>query len=181
MAGRSARPNRMTTLPMPKAEQITVKIMKGKEPLKDQGERAEYIREIVVNYKGPRRKSPEFDGAATVTNFLRDTLIDNSREHFIVLFLDTRNRVIAYSISSLGTKNLCTVHPGEIFQKAVLVGAASIIVAHNHPSGNLIPSEEDRKITRQLREVGSLLQIAVLDHIIVTDEGHYSFCEQGAL
>ena len=141
-------------------------------------EPTQYVREVIVNYKGPRRKSPQFTDAASVTGFLRGTLIDNSREHFIVLFLDTRNRVISYSISAIGSKDRCQVHVAEIFQKAILVGAASIIAAHNHPSGDAQPSEMDRAITQRLRQAGELLNIGLLDHIIVTQDGHYSFCEQ---
>jgi len=142
-------------------------------------EREEYIREVFVNYKGPRRKSPEFDRPETVTSFLRRTLLDNSREHFIVLFLDSRNRVISYSITGLGTKDRCPVHGAEIFQKAVLVGAASIIIAHNHPSGDLRPSDEDKTVTRRISEGGQILGIPLLDHLIVTEDGHYSFSEHG--
>jgi len=144
-----------------------------------QGEPADYIREVIVNYKGPRRKSPVFDRPEAVTAFLRGTLLDNSREHFIVLFLDSQNRVIGYSITSIGTKNRCPVHPAEIFQKALLVGATSIIVAHNHPSGESQPSEEDRTVTKRLSDAGRIVGVPLLDHFIVTEEEHYSFADHG--
>ncbi len=144
-------------------------------------DRTDFIREIVVNYRGPRRKSPEFERPWEVAYFVRTMLLDNSREQFIVLFLDGRNRVIGYSRTAVGVKNSCPVHIGEVYQKAVLVGAANIIVAHNHPSGDPAPSPEDRRMTADLRKAGELLGIPLLDHLIVTDEGHFSFNESGQL
>jgi DNA repair protein RadC len=135
-----------------------------------------YVREVRINYHGPKRKIfkviRESKDAAEI---IKRLLPDNSREHFIGLYLNGAHEVIAYSIIATGTANACPVHPREIFQSAILSGAVSILVAHNHPSGSVEPSSADRSVTHNLKEAGELLNIKMLDHLIVTDTGHYSF------
>jgi DNA repair protein RadC len=109
--------------------------------------------------------------------FVRKVLPDNSREHFVVLHLDSTNQIISYAVVSTGTANSCPVHPREVFQGAVLVGAIALIVSHNHPTGDLTPSGDDRKITTRLNEAAALMGIKIHDHVIVTDGGFYSFAE----
>lgn len=94
------------------------------------------------------------------------------QECFAVLTLDGANRLIDSAIVFQGTLDYSLVHPREIFAKALEDRAASIILAHNHPSGNLSPSPEDRRVTEKLKEIGELIGIAVLDHIIVTKSGY---------
>ena len=103
---------------------------------------------------------------------------DKKKEHFIVFFLDTRNQKIKQDIVSIGTLNTNIVHPREVFEPAVRHLASQIIVAHNHPSGDVRPSKEDEKITRQLVDAGKLLDIPVLDHIIVSEKEYYSFASK---
>lgn len=101
--------------------------------------------------------------------------IRNKRqEHFAVLTLDGANRLINNTIVFQGTLNQSLIHPREIFAKAIEDRAASIIVAHNHPSGNAEPSEKDINITNNLKEIGNLLSIQVLEHIIVTKNSYAS-------
>ena len=101
--------------------------------------------------------------------------IRNKRqEHFAVLTLDGANRLINNTIVFQGTLNQSLIHPREIFAKAIEDRAASIIVAHNHPSGNVEPSEKDINITNNLKEIGNLLGIQVLEHIIVTKNSYAS-------
>ncbi|MEX0934938.1 MAG: DNA repair protein RadC [Candidatus Paceibacterota bacterium] len=88
------------------------------------------------------------------------------KEHFAVFFLDTRNQEIKREIISIGTLNASLVHPREVFEPAIRVNAASVILAHNHPSGDCTPSNEDKKITKRLVEAGKLLGIEVRDHVI---------------
>lgn len=142
---------------------------------------SEYVREIVVNYKRQRRRAPLFDSPESVTRFLRETLTDNAREHFIALYLSATNQIIGYAVIGIGTQNRCLVNTVEVFQKAVLLGAYGLIVAHNHPSGNPTPSPEDKSITERLGKGAELLGIKFLDHIIFTDEGHFSFNEMRLL
>lgn len=99
---------------------------------------------------------------------------DNKKEHFVIFYLDTRNQEICREIISIGTLNESLVHPREVFEPAIRNSAAQIIVAHNHPSGNPEPSEEDIQITMKLVEAGKLLGIELFDHIIVTKENFFS-------
>ncbi len=138
---------------------------------------SDFIREVIVKYRGPKRRSPSFRDSEAVTSFLRRLLVDNSREHFIVLFLDVTNRIASYSIIAIGGKQSCPVDVTGIFQRALIVGASSIIVSHNHPSGDAKPSEEDQRITKVLCEIGKTLRINVLDHIIISDDEHFSFSD----
>ena len=91
-----------------------------------------------------------------------------AKEVFKVFLLDSNNAVISSEIVSIGTLNMSVVHPREIFKLAIIKGANSIIMVHNHPSGNVEPSREDIEITQRLRDAGELLGIRILDHVIVS-------------
>jgi DNA repair protein RadC len=138
-----------------------------------------HIREIRVNYRGPKLEPKTIRSAEDAVGFIRKVMPDNSREHFIVLFLDGSHQIVSYAVAFTGTGNSCLVHPREVFQRAVLVGAIAIVASHNHPSGNSEPSEEDRAITVTLKKAGECLGIKLLDHIIVGFDSHYSFCAMG--
>ena len=101
--------------------------------------------------------------------------IDQEKEHFYVMHLDIRSRVKLVELVSLGTLTASLVHPRETFRRAVMQGSASIIVAHNHPSDEVEPSDEDTKTTKLLHEAGNILGIQLLDHIIFTNDKFYSF------
>jgi DNA repair protein RadC len=116
----------------------------------------------------------------TVYESLRD-MRSLKKEHFVAIYLDTQNEEVAREIISIGTLNASLVHPREVFEPALRHVAASIIVAHNHPSGNLKPSHEDLLVTKKLVDSGILLDIHVLDHIIVTNTGYVSMKERGLL
>ena len=107
---------------------------------------------------------------------LEDT-IDQEKEHFYVMHLDVKNRVKLVELVSMGTLNASLVHPRETFRRAIIAGSASIIVAHNHPSGDVEPSDEDTKTTKLLFEAGQLLGITLNDHVIFTNDGFFSFRE----
>jgi DNA repair protein RadC len=102
---------------------------------------------------------------------------ESKKEHFVVFYLDIRNREIQREIVSVGTLSASLVHPREVFESAIVHHCAQILVAHNHPSGNLEPSEEDFALTKRLVEAGKLLGIEVLDHVIVSKAGYRSFRE----
>jgi len=102
-------------------------------------------------------------------------------EEFYLLSLNAANRLIKCSLISKGILNASLVHPREVFKTAILEAAASIILLHNHPSGEVLPSFEDESITNRLIEAGQLLNIPVLDHIIVGGRGYYSFREKGLI
>lgn len=139
------------------------------------------IREVTAKYIGARKKSERIREAGDAAPFIRKLIKDPEREHFIALYLNGTHEVKTYSVVSIGLLNSAPVHPREVFRGAILVGSASIIVAHNHPSGNLEPSPQDLKVTRDLQEAGTVIGIKLLDHIIVTQESYLSFQEKGLI
>ncbi len=115
-----------------------------------------------------------------VWNELKD-IRDHKKEHFVIFFLDARNQEIKREIVSVGSLNANLVHPREVFEPAVRHLAAQVIIAHNHPAGDLDPSEHDIEITKRLKESGEVLGIELVDHIIVTRNGYTSFKEKQLL
>lgn len=101
------------------------------------------------------------------------------KEHFLAIYLDTGNQEVAREVISIGTLNASLVHPREVFEPAIRNLAASIILVHNHPSGDLKPSHEDLLITKKLVDSGNLLDIHILDHIILSSKAYTSFKEKG--
>ena len=112
---------------------------------------------------------------------LRNKLRGKKKEHFLLISLDRRNQIIDIQTISIGNLDSSIVHPREVFKAAISDIAASVILVHNHPSGNTEPSDEDIKLTRRLAESGSTLGIAVLDHIIVGDSSYCSMKDRGML
>jgi len=106
---------------------------------------------------------------------------DNKKEHFVIFYLDPRNQEIKREIISIGSLDASLVHPREVFEPAVRNLAAQIILAHNHPSGDPEPSEDDLTITKRLVEAGKIMGVEVIDHIIVVKNGFLSFKEKGLL
>ena len=115
----------------------------------------------------------------SIFNYYKDKLKDKLQEHFYCVYLDTKNHIIKDKLLFIGTINQSLVHPREVFKEAYLLSASSIICIHNHPSGNVNPSNNDIIITKQLKEVGTLLGINVLDHIIIGKDTYYSFNDNG--
>lgn len=108
-------------------------------------------------------------------------LRDEKQEIFTVMMLDSKNRFLREERISLGTLNHSIVHPREVFKSAIRESAASVILVHNHPSGDSSPSGEDIRLTDRLVAGGKLLGIQVLDHLIIGEAKYYSFCDQGRL
>jgi len=106
---------------------------------------------------------------------------DEVKEKFVVVILNTSNCVQAIEIVTQGVLNSSLVHPREVFRPAIVFSAASIIVCHNHPSGNPEPSQEDIVITKQIVEAGKIVGIPVYDHVIFTNDRYTSFVERGLL
>jgi len=106
---------------------------------------------------------------------------DRKQEHFLCVSLNGANEVITTRVVSIGLVNKTQVHPREVFADPITDRASAVILAHNHPSSDISPSKEDVLLTRQLKEAGETLGIAVLDHIIFSQKGHYSFLENGCL
>lgn len=137
------------------------------------------IREVAVSYRGAHRKiGTPFRRPADLVEFVRALIGGEAREHFVAIFLDGRHRPIGYQIVSVGTATASLVHPREVFQPAVGIGACAVIVAHNHPSGDPKPSQEDRDVTRRLVKAGDCLGIQLLDSVVLGTTGHFAFKEE---
>lgn len=122
-----------------------------------------------------------FKESADVASYLRNRFKDYTTEAFGVLFLNQANRINHFEILSNGGITATVADPRVIFKKALEENAVSIIVCHNHPSGNLKPSRADEEFTRNLIQAGKYLDIQLLDHIIVNEGGYYSFADEGKI
>ena len=121
--------------------------------------------------------------SADASTLLHTYLADVDREHFVVLMLDQKNKIIGINTVSVGSLTASVVHSREVFKPAILSNAAAIILAHNHPSGAPQPSQEDRVLTVRLVAAGKLLGISILDHVIIGDgtSAYFSFADEGLL
>ncbi len=126
------------------------------------------------------KDGPIISSPRQAANLLNPFLSGADREHFVILMLDAKNRAIGISTISIGDLFSALVHPREVFKPAILANAASVLLAHNHPSGDPTPSGEDVAVTRRLGEAGELLGISVVDHVVLGDKGRWvSLRERG--
>jgi len=137
--------------------------------IKAAAELSKRLESPIAEGENPVVKSPE-----DVANIVRSRLKGKKKEHFLVLCLDTRNRLINCKPVSVGSLDTSIVHPREAFKEAVSSCAASVIFVHNHPSGDTEPSKEDVELTKRLAKAGEIMGIDVLDHIIVCDKNYLS-------
>jgi len=114
-----------------------------------------------------------------VANLVRSKLRGKKKEHFLALLLDTRSQLIKVSEISIGSLDTSIVHPREVFKEAISASAASVIFAHNHPSGDPEASEDDIELTKRLVKAGEVIGIDVLDHIIIGDKKYLSLKREG--
>ncbi len=121
-----------------------------------------------LNQKAIKINSP--DDAVKVLSFIRN----KKREYFVALYLDAENKLITHEIISIGSLDSSLVHPREVFYPAIQHKAVSVIIAHNHPSGNLTPSSHDIQITKTLSQAGQILNIHLIDHLIITQNNYTS-------
>lgn len=135
------------------------------------------VKEKSIKYEKRKITSPS-DAEILCRNFLEDS----DREKLIAISLDTKNQPTNINVVSIGSLNSSIVHPREVFKLAILSNANSIIISHNHPSGDPTPSREDINITKRLKECGELIGINLIDHIIIGDEGSFtSLKEKGII
>lgn len=120
------------------------------------------------------------DSPKKIFEFLKEKIGKETKEHFVILYFDTKNNLIFDEIS-IGTLNASLVHPREVFSKAITNHASHIVIAHNHPSGDSTPSSDDINTTKRLVEAGKLLGIAVIDHIIVSKNDYSSLKENNLI
>jgi len=128
---------------------------------------------------------PDCNTPATVYQILQPIInasTNNQQEAFYVIALDNKTRMLQAPVEVFkGVASACYISAREIFQKALLMNAVSIIIAHNHPSGSLDPSSQDIAITRQIKEAGDIVGIRLLDHIVISKNGYMSFADMGML
>ncbi|MCM8783698.1 MAG: DNA repair protein RadC [Candidatus Omnitrophica bacterium] len=127
----------------------------------------------------PAYKSKELTSPEKVYRLIKSKLKDYHKEHFYIIALNSRGHLIAEV--SVGSLDASIVHPREVFGEAIKNKAAAVILVHNHPSGDPEPSEEDLEITKRLKEVGKILGIEVVDHIIVAKDSFFSFKNKGLI
>jgi DNA repair protein RadC len=138
--------------------------------------RLQMVREEVEYYGSKKVQSPK-DLEEVVRKFIGDA----DREIFLAVNLSSANKINSIHVISIGSLNQSLVHPRECFKAALLCNAQVVVFAHNHPSGEVTPSSEDRQLTAGLKQAGQLLGIKVLDHVIVGDKGYFSFQENNLL
>ena len=163
-------------------------LKEGKMTAQKAGSRAARNRRLrptwvrLVREHDPAQMEPVYiRGPNDVHSFLRQRATQELGEVFYCITLNAQSRVVSCQEVTRGTLNSSLVHPREVFRLAIAEGAAGIIVAHNHPSGDPTPSADDRAVTRQLVDAGRLLDIPVYDHVIVADGRYVSFAESGLL
>jgi DNA repair protein RadC len=125
-----------------------------------------------------KREGKPIKCAKDVYEYAQPLLAGKDKEHFMILHLDSKSRVIKDEIISIGILNASLVHPREVFKSAIKESANAIVLVHNHPSGDYTPSQEDKEITERLFEAGEVLNIKVLDHVIIGKEGYWSWNEE---
>lgn len=133
------------------------------------------INEVTSDYIGGRAQFTSSREVFALFNFLKY----ETKEHFLSLHLDSKNRILCLDKVSSGSLCASIVHPREVFKTALLSSAAAIIFVHNHPSGNPEPSREDLELTTRLKQAGELLGLRVLDHIIIGDGEFVSLADRG--
>ena len=135
---------------------------------------------LMVKEEAQRQTIDRITSAQNVFTLLHE-YTDKEKEYFLLVTLDGSSHMIEKRVIHIGTLNQSLVHPREVFRSAILDNAAGIIVAHNHPSGTLEPSRADIQITQRLKEVAKLVGIELLDHVILSKQGYYSFSDEGLL
>jgi DNA repair protein RadC len=139
------------------------------------------VREIDITFKEEKIAFNQVRSSKDAYQFIKDVLFEGLKihEHFVVLFLSQSNQIMGYYRHSKGTINSTQVDIELVMAVAIKSLSKAMIVSHNHPSGNKAPSEADRMMTKKLKQAAALFDISVLDHVIVTNDGYYSFADNG--
>ena len=142
------------------------------------------VGEVELSYKSRTRSKNEILTASDAYQALLPTFKEGTidyKEYFKVLFLNQENQLLGYTLISEGGLTTTDVDVRIILQAALLTNSVALILAHNHPSGNLRPSQEDKNLTQKIKDAAQLMRITVVDHIILTSEGYYSFANEGMI
>ena len=118
-------------------------------------------------------KKKTINTAKEAVEVAKDLIIDKNKEHFIALYLNSRNQLNKSELVSMGTLNACLVHPREVFRSAIITCSSSVITLHNHPSSSIEPSEADVQLTSRLKNAGKILGYDIADHIIFNSDNEY--------
>lgn len=162
------------------AEIKSIKGIKGIGPAKAAQIKAVF--EIAKRYAAEKIEIGEkFQNSRQVFNHFHESMRTKKKEVFVAMLLDGKNRMMRDVTVSEGCLTSSIVHPRELFNHVIRDSAANVILVHNHPSGDPAPSKEDRDITKRLKEVGELVGVKVLDHIIIGDGRYVSFADEGML
>jgi len=121
----------------------------------------------------------QFRSSQDIYEMFRERFLRADREEFVVLLMDAKNKLLGFHVVSVGSLTSSIVHPREVYKIAILGNAAAIILLHNHPSGDPMPSNEDLHITTRLCQIGEVLGIRVLDHVVIGDGRYVSFVDDG--
>ena len=142
------------------------------------------VGEVELSYKPKFKNLHKIVSSEDAYKYLLPTYKEGTicyKEYFKVLFLNQANQVLGYTLISEGGITETSVDVRVILQAALLTNSMALVLAHNHPSGNLRPSRQDMEITKQVKEAAKLIRITVIDHLILTDAGYYSFSDEGLL
>ena len=134
-----------------------------------------------INSKITSLNTISFTNADIVFEYFKNKLGDKKQEYFYCIYLDNAKKIIKEKLLFIGTINYSIVHPREVFKEAYMLSASAIICLHNHPSNNLKPSRDDIEITKRLIEIGNILDIKVLDHLIIGHNTYFSFLENNLI
>ena len=147
--------------------------------------KADYtVGEVELTYKSTSKARSKIYSSENAYKVLLPTYKEGTicyKEYFKVLFLNQASQILGYTLISEGGITDTTVDVRVILQAALLTNSVAIILAHNHPSGSMKPSRQDMEITKQVRDAARFMRITVTDHLILTDEGYYSFADEGQL
>lgn len=135
------------------------------------------IAELTKRCNQVKKSKTKISSAKDVFDLLNDELKEKTKENFYVILLNTKNKILKIEKISIGILDATIIHPREIFKPAIKNSAARIILAHNHPSGDPSPSDEDLNITKKIMSIGELIGIEVIDHIIIGNENYWSYLE----
>ncbi len=135
---------------------------------------------LMVKEEAQRQSIERITSAQNVYTLLHE-YSTKEKEHFLLITLDGSSHIIEQRVIHIGTLNQSLVHPREVFRPAIHDNAAGVIISHNHPSGTLEASRADIQITQRLKEVAKLVGIELLDHVIISSNGYYSFSDEGLL
>ena len=134
-----------------------------------------------INKKLDSLNNIKITSSNKIFEYYKDTFYNEAQEKFYCIYLDSSNKVISTKLLFTGTINKSNVYPREIFKEAYLNDSVSIICVHNHPSGNIKPSQNDIEITEQIKLIGTMMEVKLLDHIIIGKDSYYSFMDNGKI